>query len=564
MMSGTNLLVAIAGSAALLLWGIRMARTAVTRAHGSQVRRILPWTLRNRGYAFFTGLGAAALLQSSTAVAIFLASLASTGVVPVAGGLAVMLGADVGSAVVAVLLTLNVKDSWYALILVGYAIHSVYEGSNSKAKQHGRFILGIGVVLIALTSMSQMAHQLTRNNILKIIIGSLANEPILAAVVFAILTWVAHSSVSILLLLGSLVEAGIVSNPAFLAAAILGVNLGGGIPPVLLTWRQTLTARRIVVGNALFRLIGVCVAILFVEWFGGLFELLPGTTGFKVVLSHMLFNTALAIVFIGLVPYFVSFLERILPTPPPTGEEEEFSSRYIPPIPGAFEAALPISALARETLRMVDVIQLMLRQTLDVLRMKTNPGDRVTRIRRLDDKADALYKAIRSYAIDLSKGDLSEGELKRVNSLLRYALNLENSGDVIEKSLLDISAQKAKSHRSFSDDGDAELSRLFSYISGSLQMSAEVLMSWRADMALALSHRKGEFKAMVLESSNRHIDRLRQGVSSSLETSSYHLDIINDLQRINSLITAIAEDAINSHEAHLPAEYPLILDSAVK
>ncbi len=553
MMSGTKLLIEIAGSAALLLWGIRMARTAVTRAHGSQVRRLLPRTLRNRIYALFTGLGAAAVLQSSTAVAIFIASLASTGAVPVAGGLAVMLGADVGSALVAALLTLNVKGAWPVFILVGYIVHSLYENSNSKLKQHGRFALGIGLVMIALTSMSQVANQLANNNILKIIIGSLSGEPILAALVLAVLTWMAHSSVSILLFLASLVEAGIVSDPTLLAAAVLGVNLGAGIPAVFLTWRQTQVARRIILGNALFRLLGVCAAMLFVDPIGGLFGRLPGTPGFKVVLVHMLFNAALAIVFTGPVPYFARLMERIVPTPPPTGEEEEFAPRYIPPIPGAFEAALPISALARETLRMVDVVQLMLTQTLDILRMKTSPGERVNRIRRLDDKVDTLYTAIRGYAVDLSRGDLSEGELKRVNSLLRYALNLENAGDIVDKSLLDITAQKVKSRRSFSDDGNAELGRLFSYISGTLQMSAEVLMGWRSDMAMALRHRKGEFKAMVLESSNHHIERLRQGVSCSLETSSYHLDIINDLQRINSLITAIAEDVVNSQEAPPPA-----------
>ncbi|MCL2000868.1 MAG: hypothetical protein FWG74_05495, partial [Planctomycetes bacterium] len=379
--------------------------------------------------------------------------------------------------------------------------------------------------------------------------GSLSGEPILAFLVFAVLTWMAHSSVSILLFLASLTEAGIVSDSTLLVAAILGVNIGGGLPPVILTWRQVLTARRIVVGNALFRLIGVGVAMLFSQRLGDLFERLPGAPGIKVVPAHMLFNIALAVAFTGPVSYFARLLERLLPDPPPTGEEKEFSPRYIPPIPGAFEAALPISALARETLRMVDVVQLMLTQTLDALRMKMPSKERIDRIRHLDDKADILYKAIRGYAVELSKGGLSGDELKRVNSLLRYALNLENAGDIIDKSLLDISAQKAKYRHSFSDDGDAELGRLFSYISKTLQMSADVLMGWRADMVIALRQRKGEFKAMVRESSNRHIDRLRQGVANSLETSSYHLDIINDLQRINSLITDLAEDAINNQDA---------------
>lgn len=544
MMSATYLLCVIAGSASLLLWGIRMARTAVTRAHGSRIRDFLPKTLGNRFYAAFTGIGAAAVLQSSTAVAVFIASLATMGMVPLPGGLAVMLGADIGSAVVAALLTFNLKSYWPILILAGYVVHSLYENTRSKAKQNGRFILGLGLVLISLTFMSQVSSQLSSNATLRTVLSSLSGEPVLAVLVLAGLTWLAHSSISMLLFMASLADAGLVSDSAFFAAAVLGVNLGGAMPAIVLTWRQSAAARRIVAGNGLFRLIGVLAGLAFVDSVGELFDLLPGVPGFRLVLLHMLFNLCLAVVFIGFVGQFSRLLERLIPEPAPASEEEVFGPRYIPRNSDS-KAVMPLFALTRETLRMTDVVQSMLTQTQEVLNAAgPMDKDRRMRIRRLDDRVDTLYKAVRGYAIDLTREELPPDELQRINSLLHYALNLENFGDIIDKSLLDITAQKTKARRSFSEDGNAELSRLFSYVSDSLQLSAEVVMGWKADAAANLRERKREFKILARESSSRHIERLRRGVSSSLQTSSYHLDIVNDLQRMNSLVTAVAEDVI--------------------
>ena len=123
--SGTYELTMILGAAALLLWGVRMARTGVMRVYGAQIRRTLPRALNNRFVALLIGAGAATILQSSIAVAVFTSGLAAVGAIPVADGLLLLLGADAGSAVVAALLTLNLKALWPILMFVGYLLHSI-------------------------------------------------------------------------------------------------------------------------------------------------------------------------------------------------------------------------------------------------------------------------------------------------------------------------------------------------------------------------------------------------------------------------------------------------------
>ncbi len=543
-MSGTYLLAQIVGAATLLLWGIRMARTSVMRSYGTTIRTVLPQKLRNRGIALFAGAGAATILQSSTAVAVVIAALAAQGAVPAIGGLAVMLGADVGSAAVALLLSLNVKAFWPLFIAAGYVLHAFGGENHARRRQAGRFFLGLGMVMIALTFMGQASGELAASQTIALILGSLSGEPVLAVLALAALAWLSHSSMAVLLFLASLAGSGIIADPQLIAAGVLGVNLGGSAPAIIMTLRQPNAARRIVWGNGAFRLAGVVLGLVFLDPAVTLFSRLPGGWGLRAVELHIVFNCVILLLFLPFLGRIARLLGRALPDES-ARQAPAFGPRYIVPAAGSYSADLPLSALTRETLRMSDVVAQMLADTGSLLH---SPGDhdaRVREIRQMDDKVDTLYKAVRGYAIELTRSDNLPGNaMSRITALFRYAVGLENTGDLIEKSLLDICARKSGSRRSFSEDGDAELTGMFAYVAKTLALAAEVIMTWRAGSAADLLRRDAAFGEMVNGSADRHMERLRRGVAGSMETSSYHLDIINDLHRINGIAASVASDVI--------------------
>ena len=78
---GTNVLLNLVGGIALLLWGLHMVQSGILRAFGADLRRLLAITLRNRFAALFAGIGATALLQSSTATALMTATFLGDGLV---------------------------------------------------------------------------------------------------------------------------------------------------------------------------------------------------------------------------------------------------------------------------------------------------------------------------------------------------------------------------------------------------------------------------------------------------------------------------------------------------
>ena len=538
--SGTYELTMILGAAALLLWGVRMARTGVMRVYGMEIRKLLPRALKNRWLALLIGAGAATVLQSSIAVAVFTSTLAAVGVIPLAEGLLLMLGADVGSAIVAALLTLNLKVFWPILMFGGYLVHSIYRDSDSPGKQFGRISLGIAMILIALTFMGQVSSGLSSSDLIITLIGSLGSELFIAVLLFAILTWLAHSSIAILLFWAALVQAGITTDTRLIVACILGINLGNAIPPIILMWSQAAPARRIVVGNAVFKLIGVVICFLLIPFLDGLYRNLPGEASFRVVILHILFNTLLVMLFAGAVRPIAVYLNKFFIDAAST--VEQVGPKYIPAQGNTLNATefFPVSALSREVLRILGSIQNMLELTLEMLIFER--PDKVQEIVKIEEKVNILYKAVRSYAIELTRKGLDDADQRRVTALLRYTASLENAGDVVCKAMIGIPDAMKKDGKRFSAEGKDDLGNLFCYLIGNAQLAAEVVMAWREENAEALISRKREFKKMCHTSSKQHIARLSEGISHSIESSGAHLDLVADMRWINTQIASIGYD----------------------
>ena len=402
------------------------------------------------------------------------------------------------------------------------------------------------MILIALTFMSQVSAALAASDLIRIIISSLGGELVIALLLFAILTWLAHSSIAILLFWASLVHAGITTDPNLILAAILGINLGNAAPPIIMTWNQAAPARRIVIGHGAFKLIGVITGFICLRLINGLYEMIPGEPSFRVVILHILFNGALIVVFTGFVAPIARALDRLFVEPPKP--VDDIGPKYIPcKADNATKSdLLPVTALSREVLRILGTLQNMLEITLDML-LSGSP-EKAPEIIRMEDKVNVLFKAVRAYAVDLTRKGISEHDQRRVTALLRYTASLENAGDVVCKTMIGIPEGMKKDGKQFSDEGKLELARLFRYLIGNTQLAAEVIMGWQNDTAGVLVQRKRDFKAMCQHSSRQHFTRLSQGVSYAMESSSAHLDLISDMRWINTQVASIGYDVLPENE----------------
>ncbi len=309
-MIATIALVELIGYVVLLLWGMRMIQSGITRAFGSNLRRVLGRTLRDRFAAMAAGLVVTALLQSSTATAMMTTSIAADGSMELVPALAVMLGANVGTALIVKALSFDM--SWLAplMLIAGYV--AFRRGRRGPIHDLGRVGIGLGLMLLALHQLVVTIQPVETAPVLRELLGALTREPLLDLAFAALLTWAAHSSVAVMLLLTSL-AAGNVIPPVAAIARVLGANLGGAIPPVLEASSADPAGRRLPIGNLAFRALGCVVALPFARPIAEVLTAINSDPAASVVNFHLIFNLILAVVFIGLLNPAAQLLSRALP-----------------------------------------------------------------------------------------------------------------------------------------------------------------------------------------------------------------------------------------------------------
>ena len=530
--SATDILIELLGAVALLLWGTRMVRTGVLRAFGAELRRLIRISLGNRFKAFLAGLCVTSILQSSTATALVVASFAGRGLVDTAPALAVMLGADLGTTLVAQVLSFDIH--WLSPLMILAGVTTYLWVRASAYREVGRVAIGLGLILLALQLILSASAPLRASPLLGDLLGVLSGEALIALLLAACLTWLAHSSLAIVLLTMSLASTGALTLPVA-CTLVLGANIGSTLPALAATYADAPSARRVAVGNFLFKLAGCLIALPFVNSVVPLLGQLEASPGRVVVNFHTAFNLGLGIGFILLTGPMARLCTRLLPDRPVKADpgRPRHLDRTTLDTP-----SLALACAAREALRMGDLVEAMLRDAFDVFRSADRR--KLARIERRDDAVDKLHEAIKLFVTDVTREPLSPDENRRAAEILLLTTNLEHIGDIIDKSLLELAGKKIRQHLEFSTEGGAEIDALHARVLGNLQLALGIFMSGDLAIARRLIDEKVAVREAERQAADNHLGRLRAGRPESIDSSALHLDILRDLKRIHSHICAVA------------------------
>lgn len=537
MQSLLNLLAAIA----LLVWGTHIVRTGVLRVFGENLRLVLSRSFGNRFKALLAGLGVTTVVQSGTATCLIVSSFVGKGLVTTAAALAVMLGADVGSSLMAVVFSFDL--SWLSPLLIFVGVVMFTTRQATAAGRIGRVLIGLGLITLALHLIVEATRPLTASPAVRALLVALPNEVLLDIVVGAALTVMSYSSLAIVLLTATLAETGLLTTPVALGL-VLGANVGSGLLALLAAGGATPQGRRLPLGNLMFKLIGVLVAIPLMGHAHVLLQDVIPTVHQQIVTFHLGFNITLALLFIGLTGPIARLVDRWLPVADTSAANTR--PRHLDPVALA-TPSLAISCAAREALHQADIVETMLRGILPVIR--NNDLQLAEQLRRMDDTVDDLYAAIKFYLTQISREALSEREGRRWADVMSFTINMEQVGDTIERVLQDVEDKKVRKNRSFSDAGMAEIVHLHEVLLSNLRLAMGVFLDGQVRDAQRLLEEKARFRDLEHEYAASHIARLRGNTAQSIETSSLHIDLISDLKRINSHICSIAYPILESHGA---------------
>ena len=519
-------------SVALLVWGTHIVRTGILRVFGADLRRVLSKSVANRGSAFLAGLGVTSLVQSSSATALIASSFVAQNLIGLSAALAIMLGADVGTALMTQVFSLDL--SWLSPILITLGVVFFLSRRNARAGQIGRVAIGLGLIILALQLVVQATHPITQGAGAKVIFGTLTGDPMLDMLIGAVFTVFSWSSLAVVLLSSTLAASNVVSVPVALGL-VLGANLGSGLLALLVNSRTPGGGRNVAFGNLLFKVAGCIVFSVAMPWALELIARFDSDARRQVVHFHVLFNVSLAIVFIGLTDKVARLVERWLPQVSDT--VAQVAPKYLD-IAAIDTPALALANAARETLRIGDTIEQMLNGMLAAIR--DNDLAKVEEVIRLDDDVDRLYTATKLYLTQISREALDEKDSRRWTEIISLTINLEHVGDIMERIMQDLRDKKIAHRLSFSEAGMKEITKLHERLVVNLRLGLSVFLNGDMKSAQALLVEKERFRDLERAYHDSHLDRLAGQTVQSIETSSLHLDIISDLRRINSFFCSTA------------------------
>ena len=526
-----TVLIELLGAVALLLWGLRMVRTGMMRAYGSQLKRLARQAEGKTIPMLVSGFLFAILIQSSTATAVITASFAGQSILSVSSAFIAILGADIGTAV-AVLIA-SQKITILSPVFLSIGVFGFLSSENNKPRNIFRAVSGLGLILLALSMVGRVGTGLAElegfNTIMQVFVG----QPFLLLLFGIILTYLAHSSLAVVLLTIGFVQSGILETEAGLYL-VLGANIGSGLLPVVTNLKAPRNARIPVTANLMVRTLGVAVLFPFVGWVLSVYGNLVPAIAFPAVF-HLALNIGVAIIGLILSSALLKISGSLI-----TAEKEDdaiIEPKHLDE--DAFSApGLALACAKREALNMADITQTMLRHTLPIL---SEGNDELRKeVVSMDDDVDRLFDAIKIYIARVMREELSEDETQRAMDLLSFTANMEHIGDIVDGSLMDLAAKKINLGAQFSSQGLAEITALHETVSATFELAINTFVSEDSDLARLLYEAKASVRKLESKSVSTHLERIGTGVSDSIETSSLHLDVIRDLKRINSHLTSIA------------------------
>ncbi|SNZ07238.1 Na/Pi cotransporter family protein [Cohaesibacter gelatinilyticus] len=527
-------LINLAGATMLLLFAVRMVRTGIERSYGASFQRLLT-RHKKPVKAATAGLGLAVVLQSSAAVALLVSGFAASSLVGFGSGLAAVLGADLGSALV--IQILSFKLDWLIPLLLAIGGYLFVKVEDTRPRQIGRILMGVAFILLSLELLRAAMMPIRDSSFLPAIAGYLAKDYLTAFFVGSALAFVMHSSVATILMCVTLVSIDALPLAAGVSL-VLGANLGSAFIPIWLSRGMGTPGRRILYSNLLLRGSWALVALGLINNLP-VFDYLPQVSAGQMLVNvHLAFNLILllSLVFVrALEPAMVRFLPE---------RDTQSQSQDLGLVHSALDQAvlgtpsLAFASLKREVLRMSDVVDRMVRPVMD--QYEHGDLDKIDALIELDNHVNQSLSDIRTYVAAIPQDEMSKKHKKQIHNLMDYAIALETAGDIVAKRLLPLAEQKAKAKLEFSNQGWKELVCLHEKVLANMALASNVLISNDMESARLLVAEKGDVKRYERKSRKQHLKRLSEGATQSFDSSDIHLETLRALQDFNSQISTVA------------------------
>lgn len=538
------IILGICGGLGIFLFGMFYLNESLQKITGNKFREVLIKLTGSPLKGASSGLFVTLFNQSSSATTLLEVSLVSAGLLTFYQSMAVTIGAEVGSTITAQLVAFKLSE--YAVFIAGIGFFISFFAKNKKVKYTGDAILGFGMLFLGMKIMADLLIPMSVHEPFIIMMKSI-ESPFLAILAGMIFTMMIHSSGATSGIVVALALAGAIT----LSQAVplnLGAQIGTCITSALGAIGRGREGKRVALWHVFHQIAGVVLVFPFLIWIyykgepSWLYFIKWVTSNIfftkdlarQIAMSHTIASIFNALIFFPFLPLMNKFLCYIYP---PVEHEKPFGPMYI------HEEFLATPSLAFEQARKEIIREggIVLEMMSDCVKAFKAKDLKLCELISLKDiRVDILRNEIIPYLTKIGQNSvLTEKESKEEIKLLYIAADLEGIGDIIDKNIMPMVRKKIENRLWFSDEGLHDISDLHLRVTANLRNAVAALKDDNIEQARLVAATKTDINNYESDLRKRHISRLHSGLQETLETSSVHIDLIDQFKRINSLTSSI-------------------------
>ncbi|MEO0144664.1 MAG: Na/Pi cotransporter family protein [candidate division WOR-3 bacterium] len=518
------------GGFVIFLYGMEKLNRGINAFAGVTIRDILKKFPENRVFSFLIGIILTLAIQSSTAINVMLVSFVDSGLLSLKSALSIALGAGIGSTFTTQLISFGIFELSLLLVAIGYILKRM-EG---RIRAYGNAIFGIGLLFFSIKLMSKSASSLSIFPEFENFFRLVSDNAFFGIFISTIFTALVHSSAAVVGFAISLAFENVIDLKGGIYI-VLGANIGTTITAILASLKSGVSGRRIAFANFFYKFITFLIILIFLNEFINLVEKTDSLLTRQIANAHTLFNIIGALLFLPFLDIAQIIFNKLF---------KESIKEKILPDPSVFDnSSIAIAVVHRRIIEMSGIIENMLNKIPEIL-ISRNPSI-INETEMLDNEVDKMREEIILYLIKLQKIELSEEEGKKASIIANIVDEFEAIGDVISKSITRNMYKLYSEGLKFSKEGLEDLLEFHKEVMITFQIMNLALLDFDKNKAKEGFERRTIVNSLLDNYHQKHFSRLKALVQEAILTSSIHVEILNNLERINYHISEICKEIMS-------------------
>lgn len=508
---------------ALFLYGMGIVSSSLEKIMAGKITNLLNRLSQSKFLAILTGVVLTTLMQSSGAVTSMLVGLGSARVVNLQQVMGVIIGTAIGTTLTVQLISFDLAQ--YALPVFTIAFMFYFKAKKTIFRNISLAFMGFALLFLGLKFVSVSANHFAENPMLTEFFQSIRDNPgysLLISIVFC--AAVQSSAITI----GLAMSLAAVKAITFYDAMIwvYGANIGTTSVALIAAAGGNYVGRQVAWAHFFYKTLSVVIFYPFTQLFIDFLMTFDTTTARSIANAHLIFNIASAVIFYPFISKGAKLIEKMFPK----AASEEFGTEFVN-MDNYQNSALAVSYANREVMRMADIVLGMIKDSLRLF--ETNDPKDFDSIKDRDNKVDFLYRETKMFLLDHANKSATVVH-QNVMNMIMFLSDLERAADAIDINILALAIKKNALKLEFSEDGWSEIRAMHEEV---VKVASMAINSYQnRELCEAVIQLKRDLTKLEITLRENHISRLNRGLSTSINTSSIHLDLLSEYRRIASLL----------------------------